>query len=148
MPLPAEVVNFFQSIPANPGGAAIGSSGGQQAGFGITGSFVPQSSGAALITITGTLTNAAAAGGGSARISIGLGPAPVLGATLTGGVGVGTLFTLTSLTGAGGAVIPFAMQAIVTGLTLGLGYWIDMQIAGNNTGTCTPGNITITALEL
>ena len=144
MPLPAEVVNFFQSIPGNPGGAAIGSSGGQQCGFGITGSFVPQSSGAALITITGTLANGTAAGGGYAGINMGTGAAPVLGAAPGGGgVGIRTQFTV----GAAGTV-PFTLQAIVTGLTLGAGYWIDMQVGGNNTGTCTPGNITITALEL
>ena len=141
-----EVVNFFQNIPASPGGAATGSTSGIQAGFGITGSFVPNSSGAALITITGTLANNTASDGGFAGISMGLGAAPTLGATPIGAVGNPARITNNASTAA--VPFPFTMQAIVTGLTLGLGYWIDMQLGAVTGGTVTPGNIEITALEL
>ena len=141
-----EVVNFIQVVPPSPGNAATGSTAGQQAGYGVTGSFVPNSSGAVLITITGTLTNATASGGGFVGISIGTGPAPALGATPRGSVGTEALFTNNASTA--GLVMPFTMQAVVTGLTLGVGYWIDMQIFGSVAGTCTPGSIMITALEL
>ena len=146
MPLPAEVVNFFQSIPASPGGAATGSTSGIQCGFGIAGSFVPNSSASALITISGTLANNTASDGAFAGISIGTGAPPTLGATPIGAVGYPARITNNASTAA--VPFPFTMQAIVTGLTLGVGYWIDMQLGAVTGGTATPGNVQITALEL
>lgn len=99
-----------------------------------------------LINVCGDCFNATAiADGGTITIRYGTGTAPANAAALTGTV-------------VGGAVIfvqatsaerhPFALNAVVTGLTLGTAYWIDVSLAALTGGTATIENVSVSIIEI
>ena len=99
-----------------------------------------------LINVCGDCFNATAiADGGTITIRYGTGTAPANAAALTG-------------TAVGGAVVfnqattaekhPFALNAVVTGLTLGTAYWIDVSLAALTGGTATIENVSVSIIEI
>jgi hypothetical protein len=120
---------------------------------GLAGSIIPHSTGTVLIIISGYLTASAttAAYGINIQVSYGTGGAPSNGASLTGTqVGaVQTWKTGTTLTASGDLAAPIMTQALVTGLTVGTTYWIDL--AAEAVGAASDykiNNANITAVEL
>jgi hypothetical protein len=111
---------------------------------GLAGSITPVRSGAIYLTVSGTGSNSTAA----ARFEIvpryGTGTAPAPGAALTG-TAVGATQSGTSSTA--GAFSPFSSSAIVSGLTLGTPYWLDLQIRAPS-GTASFSNMVVIAFEL
>ena len=130
-----------QSSPSNPTGA--GTTGKM---MGLAGSITPLYTGNVLILISGDLTSSIAADGGQVQIRYGTGTAPSNGATITG-TALGGLVTL-STPGTAAAKFPFALNAIVTGLTIGTVYWIDISCTAVTGGTATPADISLSAYEL
>lgn len=119
-------------------------------GLGV--SITPIRTGVLLITISGTaLAATVTAGDGiAAQISYGTGAAPVNGATLTG-TQIGAVQENANPTTviAADVRVPFAVQAVVTGLALGTAYWIDL--AAKSLGTASSGSlsaISVSAVEV
>ena len=138
---PATYTNTYQATPGNPTGNATGTN----VMMGLAGAITPGISGKILILISGYLQNTST-GGANAQIAYGTGTAPVNGAAATGTL-IGN--NATNNPSVAATAIPFTCCAIVSGLTLGTAYWIDLQlarVAAIGTGSC--GNLTVSIMEI
>ena len=133
-----------QSTPGDPAG--ISSTSGLMAG--LAGSITPESLGRVCIIISGNLTNSAGAIGDGAKVRIryGTGAAPANADALTG-TAIGNMVT-SVLEEAVSDLQAFSCQAIITGLTIGTAYWIDLAVAAVVGGSAEVKNLSISAFEL
>jgi hypothetical protein len=138
--------NYGSSTGANPTGTT--STTGVHAGLAVA--FTPKTSGVALIIISGQGTNGNGDNGYKGAIRYGTGAAPANGAALTGTQVGGTIggSCVVSSSATGTVVNPFSRQAIVTGLTIGTAYWIDLEQAAVTGGTATFTNVNVSVIEL
>lgn len=131
-----------QASPANPTGTS--DIGGKM--MGLAGTITPVFTGRVLVTVTGTIFNATAiADGAQAQIRMGGGTAPANGDALAG-TAVGSAAKYIASTTAG--KVPFALTAVVTGLTLATAAWIDIGLAAITGGTATIADVSISAVEV
>jgi hypothetical protein len=120
---------------------------------GLAGAITPKTTGAVILTISGTvvdLSGTAAGNGIIYQLSYGTGSAPANAAALTG-TQVGTTQTFTSPTTiiAADVNVPFSTQAVVTGLTVGTAYWIDLAAKSVATASSMGlANVSVTAIEV
>jgi len=127
--------------PSNPTGTT--STTAVMAGLAI--SFTPNKTGKIKITVDGMIANSTAGDGGTAQIAYGTGTAPANGAAATG-TAVGNKASL--LSSAASQNQSFSLVAIVSGLTAGTAYWIDLQQAAVTGGTASITGISYTVEEL
>lgn len=109
------------------------------------GSVTLQGSGRILIMLSGVMKNDTTADGVTVQLSYGTGTAPGNGDALTG-TQVGAIVSFTALTGMLSS--PFAVQAIVSGLTVGTTYWLDAAVKAVTAGTATISLLSLSAIEL
>jgi hypothetical protein len=129
------------SQPSNPTGAASTTA----TMMGLGGSVMPNAGGNVLILITGDILNATIGDGVTIQISHGTGTAPTNAAALTGTQdGVAVNFIASTAAGK----VPFCVMAYVTGLTVGVSYWIDLASAQLTGGAVTMQHINIVAIEI
>jgi len=114
--------------------------------MGLAGSITPTTTGKVLILISGDIANSSNNLGAQVRIRFGTGTAPANGAALTG-TSAGGLQKDSSGNGAN-TKVPFSVNAVVTGLTTGTTYWIDLELNNGGGGTASVFDISISALEL
>ncbi len=129
-----------QSTPANPTGTTsmVGVM------MGLAGTFTPATTGRMQITITGNASSNTNNGGATFQIRTGTGAAPANAAALTGTArGVANSAESSSSSD----FLPFCAQAIVSSLTLGTAYWIDLSLAAATGGTALLKNLVINAVE-
>jgi hypothetical protein len=112
---------------------------------GLAGSITPQKSGNCLITISGYISQVGATTadiGDIVQISYGTGTAPTSNAALTGTqVGGQQQATIaTTATAVGDVHTPFSVSAVVTGLTIGTAYWVDLAAKAVTTASDAPLN--------
>lgn len=138
--LNSSVANTFQSV-INPTGTT--STSGVM--MGIAGTLKPANTGTIMVTISGYMSNTST-GGVFAVIRYGTGAAPANG-------------TANSGTGAGGAPqynpsvastqIPFSVNAIISGLTIGISVWFDLSVGCNTAaGTASVTAVSTSAYEI
>lgn len=129
--------------PANPGTTA--SSALLSGGIGAVTStgFTPNATGRVLITVSGD-TNCSSSDIVKTQIYYGTGAPPAAGAAETG-TALGSNVQTKSTTAA--FPIPFTLTYIVTGLTLGTTYWVDLGVANTAGGTLTLQDLMVTAVE-
>lgn len=131
----------YQATPADP--PTTTSTTGVM--MGLTGSIAPGYSGTIMITISGDMDNNGNNNGVQTQIRYGTGSAPANGAALTGTTAGGLIkFTENN----SGIRVPFHCNAIVTGLTVGTTYWIDLSLASITGGTSRVRDISISVVEL
>ena len=127
-----------QVQPSNP--TAPASTGAyKMQGLGASAVITPTRSGKIIVTFSGTVISPAgtAAGNGLGyQISYGTGTAPANAAALTG-TQVGTIQSWVNPTTvvAADVFVPFSTTAIITGLTVGTTYWLDL--AAESVGTAS-----------
>ena len=113
---------------------------------GIAGSITPVATGVIHFTISGDATNATAiADGAQVQASYGTGSAPTSASAVTG-TQCGGLQKYVASTTAGKA--PFSVNCVVTGLTLGTAYWLDLTLAQITGGTASISDISVSAFEI
>ena len=111
----------------------------------------PIRTGRLLITVSGTcIASTVTAGDGIGyQISYGTGSAPANAASLTGTqVGAVQVCTNPTTVTAADVNFPFSYTVVVTGLTIGTAYWVDL--AAESVATASSGglsNVTVTAVE-
>ena len=105
----------------------------------------PALSGKVLITVTGNMANSIAGDGASIQLRYGSGSGPSNAAALTG-TAVGVYKNMISST-AGGKQ-GFVISSILTGLTVGTGYYIDVGLKAVTGGTANIYDVDVTAVEL
>ena len=119
---------------------------------GLAGSITPTGSGKVLIIISGTIveaTGTAAGTGVQYQLSYGTSTAPANAAALTG-TQVGTVQKYLNPTTvvAADVAVPFSIQAVVTGLTVGTAYWIDLAAESITTASYVGfSNVSISVIE-
>jgi hypothetical protein len=139
----SQAINTTQSSPADPAGVAFATG---TVMMGLAGSVTPARSGKVLIIILGDITNSAASDGANIQIRYGTGAAPANAAAATG-TATGGLYKYRNA----GSAVPrgiFSIQSIVSGLTVGTTYWIDVTLAATIGGTASIADVTIIAIEL
>jgi hypothetical protein len=133
-----------QSTPGDPTGTTDTT--GKM--MGLAGSITPTTSGRILIMITGTLQSSGTSigNGAKAQLRYGTGSAPANAGALTG-TSVGGFVASVNESTTANTQQPFACQAVVTGLTVGTAYWLDIALAAIVSGTAAAKNISLTAIE-
>jgi hypothetical protein len=131
----------YQANPSDPG--TTSSTTGVM--MGLAGSITPGYSGTIMIIISGDIDNNSNNSGASVQIRYGTGTAPTNGAVLTGTT-AGSLIKFNENNSSIRA--PFHCNAIVSGLTVGTTYWIDLSLASITSGTARIRDISISVVEL
>lgn len=131
----------YAATPADP--ATFTSTTGVMMGF--AGSITPAKTGNLMISAYGSFFNNTANRGVRVRARYGTGAAPSFGAASTG-TAIGGNEPQLNNAGANVAA-PFALPAIVTGLTVGTAYWIDLEARVITSGTGSILNVTLSAFE-
>jgi hypothetical protein len=134
-----------QSSPANPTGTT--DTAGKM--MGLAGSITPTQTGRMMIVVTGNLSNSTAAAGDGAKTQIryGTGSAPANAAALTGTT-AGSLISMLLERATASDPFPFCVAAVVTGLTVGTAYWVDLSLAAITGGTAILTNLSISIVEI
>lgn len=132
-----------QSAPISTSGSASTTAVMQ----GMAGSFTPLATGKAFLSVSGSMWNNTAAGlVNSVRLRYGTGTPPILGAAATG-TAVGGFAARGPATGATGFV-PFCLNAVVTGLTPGTAYWLDVETVAQSGGSVIITNAAFACFEI
>jgi hypothetical protein len=106
----------------------------------------PRTSGAVLVIISGSMANSnATLAGCTAQIRYGSGTGPANGAAVTG-TAAGSKVRGDSA--AANQQVGFCASAILTGMTIGTGYWIDLTEAAVTAGTGSLTNVSMNVVEL
>ncbi len=113
-------------------------------GLGGTATITPASSGTVWVGFYGLLTNTGT-GGMLTNIQYGTGTAPSNGAASTGTTIGNTAGPIPSVSG---ALTNFAVYGIVTGLSAGTTYWLDLQLRSVSGGTSSLQAVTCAAFEI
>ena len=151
MPTPAvPAAAHAQKVVATPTAPASTSAYAMQ---GLAGSITPARTGTVLITISGTIiapTGTTAGLGINYQIAHGTGAAPSNADAATGtAVGAVQTYTHSATVTAADVHIPFSVQAVVTGLTVGVAAWIDLQAESVTTASDIGlAAVSVSAIEL
>ena len=131
----------YQATPIDP--TATSSAVGVM--MGLAGSITPTKSGNIIIYIVGDCDESANSRGCAMQIRTGTGVAPANAAALTG-TARGSLINMAQNNST--IRTPFACCAMVTGLSVGTPYWIDLSLAAvGGSGNARVRNISISAME-
>ena len=132
----------YQASPTNPTGTTSTTA----KMMGLKGNLTPTSSGTYLIIVSGYTINTRANTNSLIQIYTGTSTAPNNAATLTG-TAQGTQLTATVAT-ANTEDLPFCVSALVTSLTVGTTYWLDISLASSNAGgTASVKSLSVSAIE-
>jgi hypothetical protein len=130
-----------QSTPANP--ALTASLVGVM--MGLAGAITPSSTGKILVMLSGDMFNSVINDGVNVQLRYGTGGAPVNGAALVGTTAGGQPRYTAAVAA---QPVPFAIQAIISGLTLGTAYWLDAAVAAITGGNASIENLSLSAVEV
>lgn len=130
-----------QATPADPTGT--NSTTGLM--MGLAGAITPTVTGKVLITMSGSMLNDTNTDGAKIQIRTGTGAAPANGDALTGTARGNIVSMVNSVAG---QRMPFSVNAVVTGLTVGTAYWIDAGLAAITGGTASAKDISISVVEV
>lgn len=117
----------------------------RMAGYGATARITPRVSGRILVIFQGAFANNTAGDGAQAQIAYGTGTSPIAGAASTG-----TLVGAVAYSSGAPANlnVPYTVTAIITGLTLGTAYWLDLAWQAVAGGTANLWNSHYSAMEI
>ncbi len=105
----------------------------------------PQVTGRVMVWVNGVIAQSTSGDGAFWHIRWGTGTAPSNAGALTG-TQIGGQQSFTALTGV--LKVPFAIQAYLTGATLGTAVWLDLVLAAVTGGTATMTQVQLNAFEL
>lgn len=131
----------YQSTPSDP--STTTSTTGVM--MGINSTITPVKSGKILIIISGDTDNSTNSRGTVIGLRVGTGTPPVNGSSLTGTSygGLKNFFQNNSVVRS-----PFTLNSIVSSLTIGNTYWVDISLAAVTSGTARVRNISVSITEL
>lgn len=138
--------------PTNPTGTV--NTTGVMMGLGSAVTITPRATGIVSFSCSGTISNNTASQASATHLRYGTGAAPSNGAVKTTGCGGGACGTAVGGTAQGtnpsyALVFPFALQATITGLTVGTQIWGDLDLnTSNGTATATVTNVSCSMDEL
>lgn len=113
--------------------------------MGLAGTITPTSTGTIFVFINGDVTNNTS--GDAAKLQLRVsstgGQAAPANAAAASGTAVGGFVQVTTSTNK----IPFCLVGMVSGLTVNVSYWIDVQLAAVTAGTASIADVNIVAFE-
>ncbi len=124
---------------------AITSTAGEMGGLGSSIKFTPVVTGHMLIIMSGVVYTSVNGAQSIAQLYYGTGTAPAHAAALAG-TAVGSKSAVEPIGGPHTEIAPFMTETYQV-LTVGTQYWIDAACSSNS-GTCTLGQVVVTAIEL
>lgn len=130
-----------QASPSNPTGTT--DTGGKMMGLAVA--ITPVLTGVILVLLSGSVANDTSGDGAKVQLRTGTGTAPANAAALTGTTAGGLVAFVAA---AAAQSVPVALQAIVSGLTLGTAVWIDVGLAAVTGGTASLTALSVTAVEI
>ena len=137
-----------QSQPANPTAPASTAAYKMQ---GLAGTITPGKTGSVLVIVSGHFVSSTVTAGDGIKVqlSYGTGSAPANGAALAGTqVGAIREYTNPAVVTAADVLVPFSVNAVVTGLSLGTPYWIDLAAESIATvSSVGVANVSVSAIE-
>jgi len=136
--------NAFATTNSSPGDPT-GTTSTTGVMMGLAGAITTRS-GRVVVIISGTIKNNTANDGAAVQIRYGTGSAPTNAAALTG-TAVGALQRHVDA-GVTNEEVPFSVSAVVTGLTGGTAYWLDVSLAAITGGTATITGVNVTAFDI
>lgn len=113
---------------------------------GMNAQLVPDHSGRVQFTLTGVTGNTTPGGGAILRMRYGTGTPPAAGATT--GLGTYSGFLQRVITNNAADLVGFALTGVVTGLTLGTPYFVELTYAAITAGTAKIQDICLSAFEV
>jgi len=122
---------IMQASPTNPTGTTSTAS-PVMMGLGATCTITPAYSTRIHVDFSGSISNSSTGNGGTVQVRIGSGTAPVNGFSLSGN---GAFALLNSTSSTASAFTPWATGGVITGLTPGTAYWIDLAVKVIGGGT-------------
>lgn len=131
----------YQAAPSNP----TGTSSTTGVMMGLAGTITPAKSGTVVFNASGAITNNTITRGSQVTLYYSTGTAPTNGAALTGTSSGAIVFHDVA---AANLTVPFALNRVVTGLTVGTAYWFDLSLASRISGTSAMFGVTLTAFEI
>lgn len=135
--------NYYQAIIPNPG--TTNSSSVTMTGY--EGSITMSGGTKALVIISGDIAQSGNDGNSTMQIYYGTGTAPSNGDSETG-TAIGSEVHI-EFKGTGSQIkYPFSTQTVVTGLTPGSTYWIDLGTTNTGGNTVNTNNVSISVIEL
>ena len=127
---------------ASPGGTASTSA---QVMLGLAGTITPLVTGRVLVTICGAISSGTLNDGGNIQISYGTGAHPNNGDAVTGTqVGGNPVFKQAVASDN----MCFSIEYLITSLTLGTAYWLDLAVEAVTGGTITLTQVSVVAIEI
>lgn len=135
------IVNFVQTSPADPTGTT--STTGVMMGLAIA--FTPIKTGCMYVSISASAQNSVSTDGASGIIYFGTGTAPTNGSAITG-TQLGNFNQITRFS-ANSTLIPISFQGVVSGLTIGTVYWVDIAFRAITGGTANINNLSVSIFE-
>ena len=144
----------FQTAAIQSPTASSTLSTGNMAGLGSaawgSANITPVRSGKIVMMACGTIS--VSSGSGGAQIVMRYGPGAVGAAPSNGaapaGTSVGGVGIIAAATLAAGKAIPFSLSGVITGLTLGTAYWLDLLVVPTTAGTAQVQTTELSAFEL
>ncbi|HTA83602.1 MAG TPA: collagen-like protein [Bacteroidia bacterium] len=134
--------NASQTNVASPTG--VNRTAALMQGLGAT--ITPGASGKILVVISAQIANSTLNDGGRIQLYYGTGTAPANGAAVTGTAVGGTIEYGDVKTA--GNFYPISTNVIITGLTTGTTYWVDLSLIALTGGTASLSNVSISIIEL
>lgn len=116
--------------------------------MGLGATATPVGSGIMSFDVEGAIINSIPGGTGSVALYSGTGAAPANGANATGTNGVLQGLTLSFRSATGASLFPFSLAATQTGMSLNQQYWFDIAASRTSTGTISPQNVSLNAVEV
>ena len=113
--------------------------------LGLAGSITPKTSGAVSVSICGSTTDATLADTISMQLSYGTGAAPTNGGALAG-TQVGALVQASQAVASD--IQSFCSTAVISGLTVGTAYWLDLAVGSSGGHAITFGSTNVAAGEI
>jgi len=141
LPGPTPVAARTQASPSNPTGTT--DTGGKMMGLAVA--ITPLLTGTVLILLSGAMASDTSGDGAKVQLRTGTGTAPANAAALTGTAAGGLVAFVAAASPQG---VPVALQALVSGLTLGTAVWIDVGLAAVTGGTASLTALSVTAVEI
>ena len=146
-PVPSQSAVFANGAALAPAGVV--STTGLMAGMGSTVAITPLKTGRLYVHVSGMMQNSVANQAATAQLYYGTGAAPGASAALAGTLVPGAYAQDTLLATVANAQVPFGFGAIISGLTVGTAYWLDLALSnGGGSGTAFVTGVKFSIIEI
>jgi len=145
--VPSQAAVFANGAGLAPAGVV--STTGLMAGMGSTVAVTPLKTGRFYVHVSGMLQNSVANQNVTAQLYYGTGAAPAASGAIAGTLATGAAAQYPLLATVANAQVPFGFGTIISGLTVGTAYWLDLALSnGGGSGTAFVTGVKFSIIEI